>query len=146
MICESNFWVFPVHLRSSLAFIFIWSCIIFACFPSLLKLSSRNPKKAFLKNQTSRHIEDFCKGFSMRFLGLNDFLRNYSILPRKLNKILWKSFLGNKRKIFNAISETKSNTVHYFTVFATTKPRSEPAVVARLELPDSVELEFVHFV
>ena len=36
--------------------------------------------------------------------------------------------------------------IHYFTVFATTKPRSEPAVVARLGLPDFAELEFVDFV
>ena len=55
----------------------------------------------------------------------------------------------NKRKRFDTISETKSNTVHlkyYFTVFATTKSRSEPAVVARLGLPDFAELGFVEFV
>ena len=36
--------------------------------------------------------------------------------------------------------------MHYFTAFAATKPRSEPAVVARLGLPDFVELVFVDFV
>ena len=58
-------------------------------------------------------LKTSCKSFSMKFLKVNNFLRNFLyILPRKLNKILWKSFLVNKRKRFNTISETKSNTVH----------------------------------
>ena len=54
----------------------------------------------------------------------------------------------NKRRRFITISETKSNTVHlkYTTVFSTAKPRSEPAVAARLGLPDFAELGFVNFV
>ena len=54
----------------------------------------------------------------------------------------------NKRKTFNTISETKSNSsleIRYFTAFATSKPRSEPAAVARLGLPDLPEPEFVDF-
>ena len=54
----------------------------------------------------------------------------------------------NKRKTFNTISEIKSNSsleIRYFTAFATSKPRSEPAVVARLGLPDLAEPEFVDF-
>ena len=58
-------------------------------------------------------LKTSCKSFSMKFLKVNNFLRNFLyILPRKLNKILWKSFLVNKRKRFNTISKTKSNTVH----------------------------------
>ena len=51
----------------------------------------------------------------------------------------------NKRKSFNTISETKSNTVHlkYTPVFPATKPRSEPA---RLRLPDFSGLAFPDFV
>ena len=30
--------------------------------------------------------------------------------------------------------------IHYFTVYARAKPKSDPAVVARLGLPDIVEL------
>ena len=54
-----------------------------------------------------------------------------------------KEFLVNKRKRFNTISDTKTNSslkIHYFTVCARAKPRSEPPVVARLGLPDFTEL------
>ena len=71
----------------------------------------------------------------MKFLEVNNFLRNYLQYFAKKVEQNFKSFLVNKRKKFSTISETKSNTVHsleihYFTVFATTKPTSEPAVVA----------------
>ena len=67
----------------------------------------------------------------MRFLGLNNFLRNYSILPRKLNKILWKSFLVNRRERFHAISETKSNTVHlkYTTLLSLQQQNQDPSLL-----------------
>ena len=54
-------------------------------------------------------------------------------------------FLANKRKRLNTISETKPNTVH-LTAFVARKPRSGPAIVARLKLPDFAELAFVNFV
>ena len=39
-----------------------------------------------------------------------------STLPRKLNKILWTSFLVNKRKRFDTIFETKASTFHLNTL------------------------------
>ena len=57
-------------------------------------------------------LKTSCKSFSMKFLEVNNFLRNYLLYFEKLNKILWRSFLVNKRKRFNTISETKCNSVH----------------------------------
>ena len=54
-----------------------------------------------------------------------------------------------KRKKLKIISQTKPNTVQLpinYYVFAATKPRSEFAVVVRLELPDLAELLFAEFV
>ena len=48
------------------------------------------------------------------------------------------SFLVNKRKRLNTISDTKPNSsleTNYFTAFAATKPRSDPANVAMQGLP-----------
>ena len=57
-------------------------------------------------------LKTSCKSFSMKFLEVNNFLRNYLLYFEKLNKILWRSFLVNKRKRFNTISETKCNSGH----------------------------------
>ena len=60
-----------------------------------------------------------------------------------------QSFLVTKRKKLKIISQTKPNTVQLtinYYVFAATKPRSEFAVVVRLELPDLAELLFAEFV
>ena len=77
----------------------------------------------------------------MRFLGLNNFLRNYSILPRKLNKILWKSFLVNRRERFNAISETKSNTVHLkYTTLLSLQQQSQDLSLLLLQGLDCLTL------
>ena len=80
---------------------------ISACFPILLNLSSGKSKKTYLDI-----LKTSCKSFSMKFLEVNNFLRNYLLYFEKLNKILWRSFLVNKRKRFNTISETKCNSVH----------------------------------
>ena len=46
-----------------------------------------------------------CKHFSMKFLEVHHFLRNYvQYFAKEVNKILWKSFLVNKRKRFNTIT------------------------------------------
>ena len=46
-----------------------------------------------------------CKSFSMKFLEVHHFLRNYvQYFAKEVNKILWKSFLVNKRKRFNTIT------------------------------------------
>ena len=42
--------------------------------------------------------------------------------------------------------ESSCSHINYFTVFAATKPRSESAVAARLELSDFPELAFIDFV
>ena len=49
-----------------------------------------------------------------------------------------QSFLVNKRKRLNTISDTKPNSsleTNYFTAFAATKPRFGPANVAMQGLP-----------
>ena len=77
----------------------------------------------------------------MMFLGLNNFLRNYSILPRTLNKILWKSFLVNRRERFNAISETKSNTVHLkYTTLLSLQQQSQDLSLLLLQGLDCLTL------
>ena len=86
----------------------------------------------------------------MKFLEVNDFLRNY--LQYFANDVeqnfMKRVFLGTREK--DSIKSLKQNLtqltwIHYFTVFATTKPISEPAVVARLGLPDISEFGFVDF-
>ena len=49
-----------------------------ACFPSLPKLSSRKSEKSFFKKMKLSHIlKTSCKSFSVKFLEVNNFLRNY---------------------------------------------------------------------
>ena len=58
-----------------------------------------------------------------------------------------QSFLVDNRKRLDTISETKPDSSFGInnTVFTATKPRSEPAVVARLGIPDFAKLTFVDF-
>ena len=58
-----------------------------------------------------------------------------------------QSFLVDNRKRLDTISETKPDSSFGInnTVFTATKPRSEPAVVARLGMPDFAKLTFVDF-
>ena len=58
-----------------------------------------------------------------------------------------QSFLVDNRKRLDTISETKPDSSFGInnTVFTATKPRSEPAVVARLGMPDFTKLTFVDF-
>ena len=69
---------------------------------------------------------------------------------RNSTKFYETEFSSEQKKRLNTISETKPNTVqltiNYFTVFAATKPKSEPAVVERLGLSDFAELAFADFV
>ena len=84
---------------------------ISACFPTLPKLNSGKSKKSFFlkKKQTFGHIEDFCKFFNE---GLNNFLRNYlQYSAKEIEQTFMKEFSYEQKKGFNAISETKSNTV-----------------------------------
>ena len=71
----------------------------------------------------------------MKFLEVKIPETIYSISPRKLNKILWKSFFWNKEND-SVQSLTKKTTQfvwkNYFIVYARAKPRSEPAVVVYL--------------
>ena len=71
----------------------------------------------------------------MKFLEVKIPETVYSISPRKLNKILWKSFFWNKEND-SVQSLTKKTTQfvwkNYFIVYARAKPRSEPAVVVYL--------------
>ena len=53
---------------------------------------------------------------------------------------------GKERDSIQSLKIDSSLEIHYFTVFATTKPRCKPSVVARLGLPDFAELGFVDFV
>ena len=56
-------------------------------------------------------LKTSCRCVSIKFLEVNNFLRNY--LAKEVEQNFMKqSFLVNKRKILNTISETKSNTVH----------------------------------
>ena len=58
-----------------------------------------------------------------------------------------QSFFVNNRKRLDTISETKPDSLFEIKnpVFAATKPKSEPAVVARLGMPDFAKLPFVDF-
>ena len=58
-----------------------------------------------------------------------------------------QSFLVSNRKRLDTISETKLDSSFGInnTVFAATKPRSEPAVVARLGMLDFAKLPFADF-
>ena len=58
-----------------------------------------------------------------------------------------QSFLVDNRKRLDTISETKPDSSFGInnTVFTATKPRSDPAVVARLGMPDFAKLTFVDF-
>ena len=58
-----------------------------------------------------------------------------------------QSFLVDNRKRLDTISETKPDSSFGInhTVFAATKPRSEPTVVARLGMSDFAKLPFVDF-
>ena len=71
----------------------------------------------------------------MKFLEVKIPETIYSISPRKLNKILWKSFFWNKEND-SVQSLTKKTTQfvwkNYFIVYARAKPRSDPAVVVYL--------------
>ena len=53
---------------------------------------------------------------------------------------------GKERDSIQSLKIDSSLEIHYFTVFAMTKPRCKPSVVARLGLPDFAELGFVDFV
>ena len=118
-ILESNFWVSPVHLLKLTCFSFyiiihkrkkVWKYL--PAFQLSLTEFQEIQKKAFLKMKLLDILKTSCKSFSMKFLEVNNFLRNYLLYFEKLNKILWRSFLVNKRKRFNTISETKCNSVH----------------------------------
>ena len=51
---------------------------IFACFPTLPNLCSGKSKKSSLKKKETLDIlKTSCKIFSMKFLEVNNFLRNY---------------------------------------------------------------------
>ena len=50
---------------------------ISGCFPTLPNLSSGKSKKNFKKMKLSNILKNSCKGFSMKFLEVNNFLRNY---------------------------------------------------------------------
>ena len=83
---------------------------ISACFPTL-----GNLKKLFKKkNDNFRTYWRLpAKVFQWSSFKLAIYWETiYSISPKKLNKILWKNLIVNKRKRFNTISDTKSNTVH----------------------------------
>ena len=86
-----------------------------------------------------------CKSFSMKFLEVHHFLRNYvQYFAKEVNKILWKSFLVNKRKRFNTITvHLKCTTL----LFLQKKAKIWACcVVARLGLPDFAEFGFVDIV
>ena len=126
---------------------------ISTCFPTLLNLGSENLKKAFFlkKKKLSDILKISCKSFSMKFVEVNNFLRNYwQYFAKEVEQNFMKEFSCEQKKkiqynLWNKI-EHSSYEIHYFTVFATAKLRSEPAVVARLGVPDFAELGFVDFV
>ena len=96
-------------------------------------------------------LKNSCKNFSMKFLEVNNFLRNYlHYFTKEVEQNFMKEFSCEQKKkiqynLWNKIRHS-SLEMHYFTVLTTTKPRSESAVVARLGLPDFAELLFVDFV
>ena len=65
-----------------------------------------------------------------------------------MHNFVVQSFLENKRKRLNnnLWNKTSHSSLEINYVFAARKPRSEPAVVVRLELPDFAELAFDDFV
>ena len=124
---------------------------ISACFPTLPNLSSGKPKRSFFKKiNLSDILKTSCKSFPMKFREVNNFLRNYlQYFAKEVEKNFFRVFLITKEK--DSIQSLKQNLAQFtwntlLTVFATTKPRSEPGVVARLGLPDFAELGFVDFV
>ena len=115
---------------------------IFACFPTLPNLSSRkSKKKAFLKKTKLSDIrKTSCKSLSMKFLEVNNSWNYLQYFAKEVEQSFMKEFsCEQKRKIqFNLLHVLLE--IHYFTVYARAKPKSDPAVVARLGLPDIVEL------
>ena len=84
---------------------------ISACFPTLPKLNSGKSKKSFfLKKKKLSDISKTSASFSMKDLTIS-WETIYSIPPRKLNKILWKSFLMNKRK--DSMQSLKQNLTQF---------------------------------
>ena len=76
---------------------------ISACFPALPNLSSRKSKKSFFfslkKNETSDILKTFCKSFSMKFLEVNNFLRNYlPYFSKEVEQNFMKEFSREQKK------------------------------------------------
>ena len=115
---------------------------IYACFPTLSNLSSRKSKKSFFKKmKLSDILKTSCESFSTKSQKLTISETIYSISPRKLNKVLWTSFLVNKRKRLNSISGTKTNSVHLrFTTSLSMQEQSQDLSLLLLQGLDYLTL------
>ena len=71
-----------------------------ACFPTLPNRSSRkSPKKAFLKMKLLDILKTSCKSFSMKFLEVNNFLRNYLLyFAKEVEQNFMKKFSCDQKK------------------------------------------------
>ena len=86
---------------------------ISACFPILLNLSSGKSKKTYLDI-----LKTSCKSFSMKFLEVNNFLRNYlQYFAKKVEQNL-KVFLWTKEK--NSVQSLKQNLTQFTPLKYTT--------------------------
>ena len=115
---------------------------IYACFPTLSNLSSWKSKKSFFKKmKLSDILKTSCESFSTKSQKLTIPETIYSISPRKLNKVLWTSFLVNKRKRLNSISGTKTNSVHLrFTTSLSMQEQSQDLSLLLLQGLDYLTL------
>ena len=77
----------------------------------MLSSFAREIQKNILISETSDILRTSYKSFSIKFLEVRNFLVNYLAKEVKQN-FTKQSFLVNKRKILNRISETKPNTNH----------------------------------
>ena len=124
-ILESNFWVSPVHLLKLTCFSFyiiihkrkkVWKYL--PAFQLSLTEFQEIQKKAFLKMKLLDILKTSCKSFSMKFLEVNNFLRNYlQYFAKKVEQNL-KVFLWTKEK--NSVQSLKQNLTQFTPLKYTT--------------------------
>ena len=86
---------------------------ISSCFPTLPNLSSPKSKKSFYKKmKLSDILKTSCKCFSMKFQEVKNSWNYLQYFAKEVEQNFMKEFLVNKRKRFNTISDTKTNTFH----------------------------------
>ena len=81
------------------------------------------------------------KSFSMKFLEVNNSWNYLQYFAKDVEQNFMKEFLVNKRKRFNAISDTKTNTVHLkYTTLPSVQEQSQDLSLLLLQSLDCMIL------